>query len=125
MIYIREVVPLKMPGISSCLISFQYRQDIVDAIKTLPLACYHKKIQAWEIPLNCLAQALDSLTFLDTIQLTMLPDEEVSNPDDFNLTEEEIRSFKFKPFAHQIDAINFGLQKKHKKWLLLDSMGLG
>jgi SNF2 family DNA or RNA helicase len=55
----------------------------------------------------------------------MLPDEESSNSDNFNLTEEEIRSFKFKPFAHQIDAINFGLQKKHKKWLLLDSMGLG
>ena len=55
----------------------------------------------------------------------MLPDEESSNSDSFNLTEEEIRSFKFKPFAHQIDAINFGLQKKHKKWLLLDSMGLG
>lgn len=114
-----------MPGISSCLISFQYRQDIVDAIKALPLACYHKKIQAWEIPLNCLAQALDSLTFLDNIQFTTLLESNEINVNSNNLTEEEIRSFKFKPFTHQIDAINFGLQKKHKKWLLLDSMGLG
>lgn len=46
--------------------------------------------------------------------------EEISLPP---LSQEEIDSFKLKPFDHQIEAINFGL--KHPKWLLLDSMGLG
>lgn len=124
MIYIRETVPIKMSGLSSFLISFAYNEKVVEAIKTLPIKQYIKNIQAWEIPSMCLAQALDTLTFIDDIQLITLPEiEEVSENTD--LTEEEIKEFKFKPFAHQIEAINFGLQKKHKKFLLLDSMGLG
>lgn len=126
MIYIREIIPRKFSGLSSFLISFQYDPKVIDAIKTLPMYYYHKKDYSWEIPSDVLALALDTLTFIDSIQLIMLPEEEQdSNSDVFNLTDEEIRSFNFKPFAHQIDAINFGLQKKHKKWLLLDSMGLG
>jgi len=73
-----------------------------------------------------LAQALDTLTFIDDIQLIMLPETEaVPNPGDFELTEAEIEQFRFKPFKHQIDGINFGLDPRHNKWLLLDSMGIG
>lgn len=125
MIYIRETIPIKMSGKSSFLISFAYNPKVVEAIKILPVKQYLKNIQAWEIPSDCLADALDTLTFLDDLQLIMLPEENEIESISYNLTEEEIRSLKFKPFAHQIDAINFGLQKKHKKWLLLDSMGLG
>lgn len=39
------------------------------------------------------------------------------------LTQDEIDSFKVKPFQHQVEAINYGLA--HRKFLLLDSMGLG
>ncbi len=45
------------------------------------------------------------------------------NQIDFRLTQPEIDQFRFKPFQHQIEGINFGLTKN--KWLLLDSMGLG
>jgi len=46
----------------------------------------------------------------------MLPETEaISNLDDFTLTEKEIKEFKFSPFAHQIEGINFGLNPKHKK----------
>ena len=114
-----------MSGKTSFLISFAYDPKVVEAIKTLPIKQYLKNIQAWEIPSDYLADALDTLTFLDDLQLIMLPEENEIETISENLTEEEIRSLKFKPFAHQIDAINFGLQKKHKKWLLLDSMGLG
>jgi len=48
-----------------------------------------------------------------------------SNSDDFKLTQDEISAFSFKPFPHQVDAINYGLDPQHRKWLLLDSMGLG
>jgi SNF2 family DNA or RNA helicase len=126
MIYIREIVPRKFSGLSSFLISFQFDQKIVDALKTLPMYYYHKSDYCWEIPSDILALALDTLTFIDTIQLIMLPEiEEDSNSDDFKLTETEISNFHFTPFPHQIDGINFGLDPKHSKWLLLDSMGLG
>lgn len=113
-----------MSGKTSFLISFAYDQKVVDAIKTLPVKQYIKKIQAWEIPSDCLAEALDTLTFLDNIQLILLPEtEEVSNQGGFNLTQAEIDQFKFKPFKHQIDGINFLL--KQGKSLLLDAPGLG
>ena len=113
-----------MSGKTSFLISFAYDPKVVDAIKTLPVKQYIKKIQAWEIPSDCLAEALDNLTFLDNIQLILLPEtEEVSNQGDFDLTQAEIDQFKFKPFKHQIDGINFLL--KQGKSLLLDAPGLG
>ena len=71
-----------------------------------------------------MSQALDSLTYLDDIDLTFLEDVEKSSKSS-DLTEEEIRSFKNKPFSHQIDAINYGLREMNHKWLLLDGMGLG
>ena len=44
---------------------------------------------------------------------------------DFNhrLTKEEKEVFRYKPLSHQVAAFNFVF--KHKKMLLLDSMGLG
>lgn len=69
---------------------------------------------------------MDTLTFLDNIQLILLPEtEEISNQGDFDLTQAEIDQLHFKPFPHQIEAINYGLDPRHTKWLLLDSMGLG
>lgn len=65
---------------------------------------------------------LDALTCLDDIDLQLRPDE-ISEVSSTPLSEEEIASFKYRPFTHQIDAINYGLA--HKSWLLLDSMGLG
>jgi len=125
-IYVRETVPVKMPGKTSFIVSFAYSPQIVDAVKSLPLACYHKNIQAWEIPANDLAQALDTLTFLDDIRLITLPETEpVSNQGGFELTQAEIEAFQFKPFPHQVEAINYGLDPEHTKWLNLSSMGLG
>ena len=67
---------------------------------------------------------MDSLTKIDDIELTLIPEtEEISNQGDFNLTQAEIDQFKFKPFKHQIEGINFLL--KQGKSLLLDAPGLG
>ena len=130
MITIREVSPgRKISGLSSLLINFDYNPYIVDSIKTIPTYYYHKKDTTWEVPICYLGRLLDSLTFLDDIQLTLLDTPE-SGEFHFNkqfnlepLSEIEKVSFKMKPFEHQLDAINFGLDKE--KWLLLDSMGLG
>ena len=130
MIRIFEISPgKKISGLSSLLIDFDFNQYIVDSLKTLPTYYYHKKEKVWEVPICYLGRILDSLTFLDEIQLRLLDTPE-SGEFHFNknynlepLSEIEKVSFKMKPFEHQLEAINFGLDKE--KWLLLDSMGLG
>lgn len=130
MVTIQEISPpKKISGLSSLLISFEFNQYIVDSLKTLPTYYYHKKERVWEVPICYLGRLLDSLTFLDEIQLKLL---DISKSDEFRfnkqfnlepLSEIEKVSFKMKPFEHQLEAINFGLAQE--KWLLLDSMGLG
>ena len=70
--------------------------------------------------------ALEALTFIDDVYIHLLSADE-SDPKqiDFKHTKTEIDQLRFKPFDHQIDGINFGLNPKHTKWLLCDSMGLG
>lgn len=130
MIKIYEVAPPnKISGLSSLVVSFDFNQYIVDALKTIPTYNYDKKTKLWEFPLCYLGRLLDSLTFLDDIQLTLLNTPE-SGEFHFNrkynlehLNELEKNSFKLKPFKHQLEAVDFGLT--HEKWLLLDSPGTG
>lgn len=126
MINITEISPpLKISGLSSILVQFDFNQYIVDSLKTIPTFYYHKKTHAWEFPVCYLGRLLDSLTFLDDIKLDLLNDLKSANlnNDLLPLTEAEKLSFKVTPFQHQLDAVNFGLE--HKNWLLLDSMGSG
>ena len=122
---IETSTPIKISGLSSLLITFDFNQYIVDSLKTIPTYYYHKAIQTWEFPVCYLSRLLDSLTFLDDIQLQLLDDSFLSKSQ-YNqapLSEIEKVSFKMKPFDHQLEAINYGLAQE--KWLLLDSMGLG
>ena len=130
MIHITEISPpKKISGLSSICVTFNFNQYIVDALKTIPTYYYHKKDNVWEFPICYLGRLLDSLTFLDEIKLSLLNTPESGEfhfGRQFNLeplSETEKVSFKMKPFDHQLEAINFGLE--HEKWLLLDSMGLG
>lgn len=130
MVTIHEISPpKKISGLSSLVVSFDFNQYIVDALKTIPTYYYHKADKVWEFPVCYLGRLLDSLTFLDEIQLKLLDTPESGQfhfSRQFNLeplSEKEKVSFKMKPFEHQLEAINFGLA--HEKWLLLDSMGLG
>ena len=130
MIHITEISPpQKISGLSSICVTFDFNQYIVDALKTIPTYYYHKKDNVWEFPICYLGRLLDSLTFLDEINLRLLDTPESGEfhfGRQFNLeplSETEKISFKMKPFEHQLEAINYGLA--HEKWLLLDSMGLG
>ena len=87
----------------------------------MPHAQFHKKLGKWEIDASSLAEMLDAFTYLDDIDLTLIQNGSVSDAP--ALSQQEIESFKLKPFQHQIDAVNYGLT--HKKWLNLFSMGLG
>jgi SNF2 family DNA or RNA helicase len=130
MIHITEISPpQKISGLSSICVTFDFNQYIVDALKAIPTFYYHKKDNVWEFPICYLGRLLDSLTFLDEIQLNLLDtpkSRQFRSNKQYNLeplSETEKISFKMKPFDHQLEAINFGLDKE--KWLLLDSMGLG
>ena len=130
MIQLTEISPpKKISGLSSICCTFDFNQYIVDALKTIPTFYYHKKDNVWEFPVCYLGRLLDSLTFLDEIQLKLLDTPEfgqfrfASKYQQPPLSEIEKVSFKMKPFEHQLEAINFGLSQE--KWLLLDSMGLG
>ena len=130
MIRIFEISPgKKISGLSSLIIDFDFNQYIVDALKTLPTYHYHKREKCWEVPLCYLGRVLDSLTFLDDIQLKLL---DTPESDGFRLhrkynlevlSENEKISFKASPFPHQLEAVDFLL--KQEKSLLLDGCGVG
>ena len=130
MIKIYEISPpQKISGLSSLVVQFDYNEYIVDSIKTIPTAHYHKKEKVWELPVCYLGRLLDSLTFLDEIQLKLLDTPE-SGEFHFNrkhnlepLSETERISFKATPFPHQLEAVDFLL--KQEKALLLDGCGVG
>ncbi len=130
MIRIFEISPgKKISGLSSLLIDFDFNQYIVDSLKTLPTYYFHKKEKVWEVPICYLGRILDSLTFLDEIQLRLL-DTPKSDGFHFNrkfnlepLSETERISFKASPFPHQLEAVDFLL--KQEKSLLLDGCGVG
>ena len=130
MIKIYEISPpQKISGLSSLIVQFDYNEYIVDSIKTIPTAHYHKKEKVWELPVCYLGRLLDSLTFLDEIQLRLLDTPE-SGEFHFNrkfnlepLSEIEKISFKATPFPHQLEAVDFLL--KQEKALLLDGCGVG
>ena len=130
MIRITEISPaLKISGLSSLIVQFDFNQYIVDSLKTIPTYYYHKAIKTWEFPVCYLGRLLDSLTFLDDIQLQLLDTPE-SGKFEFNrnynlepLSEKEKLLFKATPFKHQLEAVDFLLQKE--KALLLDGCGVG
>ena len=130
MINIKEISPpLKLSGLSSLLVSFEYNPYIVDALKTLPTFNYSKRDHTWEVPSCYLGRLLDSLTFLDDIELRLLDTPELGGfrfNKKFNLeplSEIERISFRAEPFKHQLEAVDFLL--KQEKSLLLDGCGVG
>lgn len=119
MIYLQEQIPYKLPGETSFKVSFNYDKRVVDTIKQVPNAIYHKKLQSWEIPATSLSRAITLLSNLDSIDITLL-EEEIKEPIKVKLNEE---SYLTKPFPYQLEGIKFGLTNSN--WLLLDAPGLG
>lgn len=118
MISLTEIKPIKLPGLSSIKVEFNYRKEIVDVLHQIPNAVYHKKLLCWEIPVTSLAMAIDYLSNYDSLDILLLPDIEQEKIVDFKLD-----NFKTTPYKYQMEGINFGLNKN--RWLLLDAPGLG
>lgn len=104
----------------SAFVSFDYRGEIVDFIKQMGTRVYNQYTRSWEIPVNNII-ALCNKFEDEEIKISGIYEDlhkqelEVDIPKDFQ--------FKTKPFAHQIDGVRFGLNKK--KFLLCDDQGLG
>lgn len=120
MITISESETIKLPGKSSFKVTFNYRKELVDTIKQVPNAIYHKKYTCWEIPITSLAVAIEYLSNYDSITLNMLRD---TTTDQGEINEIQLKSFKTSPYDYQMEGIKYGLL--HDKWLLLDAPGLG
>lgn len=119
MIKIEERECEKLSGLTSLFLSFDYNEEIINAIKqTADVYLFNKKTKEWEIPVTYLSKLLDNLNAFDAIDISLYPTKESSLK-----PVKTILNYKLKPFKHQLEAIEFGLQ--HPRFLLLDDMGLG
>lgn len=109
---------VKCNGDYSLFLSFPYDYSIVETIKEFPTRFWNKETKEWELPFNKLGELTEKLsrydfnitgTYVNTTKKT------VALPKEF--------SFKTKPFQHQMEGIEYGLQ--NTRWLLGDEQGLG
>ena len=102
----------------SLFVSFPYNQRIVDTIKSYPTRYWNKESKEWEVPMKKLTNLVTDLSdfsFDISGKYVSLESEKVEVPPEFK--------FKTKPFEHQLEGFDYGLQ--NKRWLLGDEQGLG
>ena len=104
----------------SAFVSFDYNPDIVNYIKQMGTRVYNPDNHTWEMPINNIIGLCNKFEN-EEIKIEGIYEDlhkqkfEIDIPKDFE--------FKTKPFAHQIDGVRFGLNKK--RFLLGDDQGLG
>lgn len=117
MIKIQERQTVKVPGITSLFVSFDFNSQIVEELKLLQGCVYNPNTKEWEIPLTSLTEFVDRTCKLDNIVVETLQEE------DKPFTRYELLDYKTKPFDYQEEGIQFGLN--NDCFLLLDAPGLG
>lgn len=117
MITIQERQTVKVPGITSLFVSFDFNRAIVDEIKLLDGCVFNAETKEWEMPLTNLSEFLDRVCVHDQINLQLLEYHEKET------VKYQLQQYPTKPFSYQEEGIQFGLN--HDKWLLLDAPGLG
>lgn len=118
MIKVRIAKANKVNGEWAMFLSFPYQTQIVDTIREFPSKWWHAEDKEWEIPLDKLQKLTEKLPTQEyeiTGPYVSFTKKEVKIPEGFE--------FKTKPFTHQMEAFEYGLQ--YDKWLLGDEMGLG
>lgn len=73
MITIQERQTVKVPGITSLFVSFDFNRAIVDEIKLLDGCVFNAETKEWEMPLTNLSEFLDRVCVHDQINLQLLP----------------------------------------------------
>lgn len=108
----------KMNGEYSMYLTFDYDAAVVDAIRDFPSKWWYPDSKTWEVPLTklpVLIQKFPSHQFNISGQYVSTKKETHKMPKGFE--------FKTKPFGHQLEAFQYGLD--NDRWLLGDEMGLG
>ena len=110
----------KYVGISA-FISFPYNIRYVNLMRKQSCRYWHSDIKCWEIPYEYINPVLEELgtdyklKMDDSLQQQQITDNYIKIPEDY--------IYKTKPYQHQIEGIEYGLN--HKKFLLADEQGLG
>lgn len=109
---------VKCNGDYSLFVSFEYKSELVDIMRSFSTREYDKSSKTWEIPFNQLGNLVNKLTDYDVTisgKYIKLETDEKEIPPYFK--------FKTKPYTHQLVGVKYGLN--HDKWLLGDEQGLG
>ncbi len=119
MIDIKVAESRKCNGDWSLYVTFPYDQKIVDVIRNISNRFWDKENKEWELPFKYFKPFIDALSDFDfDIHGNWAAFEEkkkVVMPAGFE--------FKTKPFNHQIEGFEYGLN--NDRWLLGDEQGLG
>lgn len=120
MILIRENLSEKIPGVTSLFLDLTtfYNKDVFNVLLQTQDSIYIKDKNLIEFPINKLYFLVDYLTKIDDVKFIKYKDRVKSKKITSN-----INNFKIKPYKHQIEAIDYGLNTN--SWLLLDDCGLG
>ena len=95
-----------------------YEDKIVEVIRSFSSRFWDKEKKEWEIPFKYFKSFIDALSDYDfdiTGQYVSTKKKKVTAPSGFE--------FKTKPFEHQIEGFEYGLN--NDRWLLGDEQGLG
>ncbi len=104
----------------SAFVSFDYNPDIVNYIKQMGTRVYNPENHTWEMPINNIIGLCNKFE-KETIEIDGIYEDLHKQEFDIDIPKDYI--FKTKPFAHQVDGVRFGLNKK--RFLLGDDQGLG
>lgn len=103
----------------SAFVSFPYDEFILNEIRSYPFRYYIPETTCWEIPLNRVNQFVQNMKNysikLEGDLSVLNENKELKVPKGFE--------FKTKPYEHQIEGVEYGLN--HSRWFLGDEQGLG
>lgn len=104
----------------SAFVSFDYNPDIVNYIKQMGTRIYNPENHTWEMPINNIIGLCNKFE-KEKIEIDGIYEDLHKQEFEIDIPKDYI--FKTKPFAHQVDGVRFGLNKK--RFLLGDDQGLG
>lgn len=107
----------------SIFVSFPYKKDVVDLMRSRPQRYWHTATKEWELPYSDLEVIMPYIGDDYLIENTTTNVNNSLSADTISTAIPINYTFKTKPFKHQEEAIEYGLNKN--KFLLADEQGLG
>lgn len=110
----------------SLYISFPYNATLISLMKTIPIRHYDSETREWEIHTKYFDNILDMFQNYDIEIIGELPkqvEKILDRADKYDEIGTNGFKFKTKPFDHQLEGFEFGIN--HRKFLLGDEQGLG